>query len=393
MLPVATWLLFGLALFGVFALLVALVCLRRVERRPTPEPQRYPSFSILKPLAGLDDELLENLESHLELDYPGEYEILLGVRSEQDLAYPIARDFAAAHPDKVRLVMQQGEPGHNPKVNQLITLTRAARHELIAMTDSNIRVAKSYLREHASLLADPNVGLTSNLFIGVGERRLGAVLDNQIIAAFCAPMIASGDVVMRLDQVVGKSLATRREVLDEVGGWHEVKDVLAEDNRLSQALRKIGLHSRLCPTPVQNVQRDQPFSYVWHRHTRWAMIRFRVLIPGVLLEPLLMPVLFALAGALVAYRSAFAWAFVGAIVLFDMVYTQLAAKLARGHGFKPLQLLWAPFRNLVFFATWLRGATMRRVNWRGNWLYVLARTRLAEPEVLERAKKIQRLGR
>src|SRR4051812_35429821 len=115
----ASTVLFGVAAFSLVVLAIEIVALRIIRRRRLPELSGHPSVSILKPLCGWDDDLLENLESHLALDYDGPWEILLGVRSEQDTAYPIARDFAAAHPDRVRVVLQLGEPGHNPKVNQL----------------------------------------------------------------------------------------------------------------------------------------------------------------------------------------------------------------------------------------------------------------------------------
>ncbi|MFZ5470339.1 MAG: glycosyltransferase [Myxococcota bacterium] len=389
-LPLASALLFGLATFGALTMLVELACLFILRHRRLPDPPRWPSFSILKPLCGLDDELKENLESHLALDYPGEYEVLLGVRSEKDAAYPLARDFAAAHPDKVRLCVQQGEPGHNPKVNQLITLTRAAKHELIALTDSNVRVHPEYLKEHARVLADPRLGLSSHVFIGVGEKKLGAVLDNLTLASYCATSIAAGSVAMRLDQIVGKSLGLRREVLAQVGGWHEVKDLLAEDQQLGVALRRMGLRTALCPTPVQNVQINQPLSHFWGRHTRWAMIRFRVLIPGVLLEPIMNSSVLALAGALVAWRHPGAWAFAAGMAFFSIVYAQTVAVIARGYGFSWRHLLLVPLRDVLFFLTWVRGATMRWVTWRGNRLHVLARTRLAEPTALERVRNIQK---
>ncbi len=382
--------LFGAALFGVLTMLVELVCLWILLKRRAPEPTSFPSFSILKPLCGLDDELLENLKSHLQLDYPGEYEVLLGVRSESDLAYPIARDFATAHSGNVRLVMQQGEPGRNPKVNQLITLTRAARHQHIAITDSNVRVQKNYLREIAALLENPKIGLTSNLFVGVGEQKLGAILDNLIIASFCAPSLAGGQVLLGLDEVVGKSLALRREVLDQIGGWHEVVNVLAEDQRLGMALRKRGFKTALCRTPVENVQRTQGVGQFWARHTRWAMLRFRVILPGVLLEPVLNPFVLALLGAAFAYRSYLAWAFVAAVALFEAAFTQVCAVLGRGYPFRWRHLLWTPVRDILFFGAWLRGATMRWVTWRGNRLHVLAGSRLAEPDALARVRKMQR---
>src|SRR5262245_35485536 len=69
-----------------------------MRRRTTPSPiGRRPPISILKPLAGADDELAENLASFAALKYP-DYEILLGVASREDAAYEIACDFLARFP-------------------------------------------------------------------------------------------------------------------------------------------------------------------------------------------------------------------------------------------------------------------------------------------------------
>jgi ceramide glucosyltransferase len=391
-LPLATWILLVLVALSVAVGCFQLVCLILLRRKTLPEPPRYPSFSVLKPLCGLDDELLENLRSHVEIDYPGDYEVILGVRTESDLAYPVAQAFAAQYPDRVRVVLQQGEPGHNPKVNQLITLTREAKYELLALTDSNVRVPRTFLNEHASVLSDPKIGVSSHAFIGVGEQRLGAVLDNLTIASFCAPMMGTAAVAMKVDQIVGKSIAIKREVLAEVGGWHEVKDVLAEDQRLGVALNKMGMRTGMCPTPVLNVQRSQPFGHFWGRHTRWSMIRFRVLMPAVLAEPLANTFLLGLIAGMTSFRAEI-WAVTAFTAAFSMFFTHSSAKIVRGYGFKPWQVLLVPLRDVLFFLSWLRGSTLRSVVWRGNKLRVLAKTRMVDPETLQRAKKIQKISR
>src|SRR5262249_16556151 len=151
-----------------------------------------------------------NLESHLELDYPGEYEIVIGVRETSDSAYPVAKAFAEKWAHKnVRLVLQEGEPGLNPKVNQLITLTKHARFEHICVTDANVRVPKEFLREHATVLGVSYIGLSTNAFVGVEEESLGAALDNMTSASFAAACICTGEG-LHANQIVGKCLVVAK---------------------------------------------------------------------------------------------------------------------------------------------------------------------------------------
>lgn len=81
---------------------------------------------MLKPLCGLDDDLHRNLRSFARLRYPA-YEVLLGVKDARDPALLVALEAARRWPRVFRVVLQRGAPGLNRKVNQLITLSAAAR--------------------------------------------------------------------------------------------------------------------------------------------------------------------------------------------------------------------------------------------------------------------------
>jgi ceramide glucosyltransferase len=132
-------LLFVAAAVGSFTIALQLYFVRRFMLRPLPRPSRTPAISILKPLCGVDDSLEENLRSFAALDYP-DYEVVLGLESATDRAWPIARAIVARWPRRFRIAFQQGAPGYNPKVNQLITLAREARHDILVVSDSNVRV-------------------------------------------------------------------------------------------------------------------------------------------------------------------------------------------------------------------------------------------------------------
>ena len=104
-----------------------------------PRTRYRKPISVLKPLCGVDDDLVENLESFLAQDYP-EFELVLGVERESDPAWALAKSLAERHPGKVQAVVQRGSVGLNPKVNQLATLARVARFDWLVISDSNVRV-------------------------------------------------------------------------------------------------------------------------------------------------------------------------------------------------------------------------------------------------------------
>src|SRR6476660_2465857 len=82
-------LLFVGASIGLCLYFIQLASSRRHFREPVPRPRRVAPISILKPLCGLDDDLERNLACFATLDYPA-YELLLGVRSREDAAHPVA---------------------------------------------------------------------------------------------------------------------------------------------------------------------------------------------------------------------------------------------------------------------------------------------------------------
>src|SRR5579863_7778091 len=122
----------ALALCSVLSLMIVVlmhVAVRRVLARPVAPGLCQPPVSILKPLRGVDDGLVENLETFAHLQYPV-YEILLGAEDPADPALPIARAFQARHPELPISVHVCDAPfGRNPKVNVLVALARHARYD------------------------------------------------------------------------------------------------------------------------------------------------------------------------------------------------------------------------------------------------------------------------
>src|ERR1039458_7534212 len=87
-------LLAGSLVYSVLSVIAAIRYLAagRPSAPPVPEP-----ISVLKPLAGLDDGLEQDLRTFFTLDYPY-FEIVFAVREASDPCVPLVRRLAAEYP-------------------------------------------------------------------------------------------------------------------------------------------------------------------------------------------------------------------------------------------------------------------------------------------------------
>jgi ceramide glucosyltransferase len=365
----------GLSLLG-----VQLWVLARHMKAPSPSPSTYPGISILKPLCGADDDLLQCLESFANLDYPS-YEVLLGVRSVSDSAYPTARRAAELWPTVMRIVIQRGAPGLNPKVNQLITLAASAEHDVLVVSDSNVAATPDYLSDVAGYFERAEVGLVTHPVAGHGERTLGAFMDNAHLATLIAPGMVAAKQLANYPIVVGKSMALRRSDLDALGGFHAVKDVLAEDHVMGQLVRtRLDKDVVVARRPIRAVSRDRSVRGFLDRYTRWGTIQRRsvgvVAYAGL---PLLNPLVAAACAAVLSPSSLTFTAFLAAWGIKAGLERAAALRL-RSSTFGLRGLLALPLKDAVLFLAWLLGLVRNEVSWRGNRLAVLSGTRLVEVE-------------
>ncbi len=373
--------LFAAAAVGLVFLSVQCVALRRHLREPARTPRHTPPISILKPLCGLDDGLAANLASFAALDYP-DYEVLLGLRSVEDLALGPAREAAQRFPGRFRIVFQRGEPGLNPKVNQLVTLARAARHGVLVVSDSNVRVEPGYLAGIAALLEDEAVGLVTHPIAGVGEARVGSLLDHLHLAGSVAPGVVAAKRLVGRDIVVGKSMAFRRRDLEALGGFEAVKDVLAEDYVLGLLVgRALGKRVAVGQRPIQNVSERRTVRDFAARYARWSVLQRQAVGPFVYsAQALLNPVLLASAAALLE-RTPASLGLLATTCAAKAALDGASARALRPCGFRVRELALVPAKDLVIGGAWMWGLLRRDVAWRGTRLVVRRGTRI-EPATL-----------
>lgn len=351
-----------------------LLAVARIVRKRAPVSSRLPPVSVLKPLHGVDEDLYGNLRSFFEQDLP-ELQLVFGVKDADDPAIPIVarlrREFPAV---ECELVVHSDDTALNPKVQNLLGILPHARHDLLLISDSNVRAPTHYVRELAALHELPNVGMVTNLFAGSRERTLGAALENVQLNGFCAAGFAlptlSGDAA-----VVGKSTLFSRATLDRLGGLSRLSCVLAEDFVLGKMFQNAGQRVLIAPTVLETPNRERTLRAAFARHLRWSMLRWRLRPLVAALEPLTSPLLMLVFAQRVFGNYAWLW-----------LFTLLALRdlggwvLLRGWGRAWLPILLGPLRELTAPAAWLIGLLKRHVSWQGRRLRLSAGTLLyAEP--------------
>lgn len=324
-----------------------------------------PRVSILKPLAGVDDELAENLASFAAIAYPS-FEILLGVATVTDPAFAVAHAFAVEHPElDVRIVITDFAAAPNPKVAQLRGLEARAKGEVIVVSDSNVRVEPDYLTELVAALDRTGAGLVSSVLSGAGERTLGAALENLQIGAHASAGVVASALLAGQAITVGKSLAMRRGVLSSLGGFARVGDVLAEDHALGRVMREAGYPVVLSLRPVANWNAACSLGKTIARHVRWAKLRRSIHPIGYCFEPFACPI--AIATACFALHPC-RWS-VSLMVIAMLSQATGAVQMMKLVRRGAPRWYWGPLeiaRSYVTFFCWVTAFTGGRVQWRGS---------------------------
>jgi ceramide glucosyltransferase len=363
----------GFQLFQVVAARRFLRRSRRAAARVAGAP--LPPVTVLKPLKGKGIDLYANLASFCRQDYPA-YQIVCGVAGPDDPAIEIVRRLKRDFPQRDIVLSVGSAPGANRKVGSLIHMMGHARHGVLVLSDADIRVRPDYLRTMvAPLAADPHVGLTTCLYRGRGYFGMPSVLESLFINTDFIPMVVTARWVQGV-HALGASIAFRRAVLDEIGGFGAIRDYLADDNELGVRVERAGYELVLLPYVVETVLDSTTMGDVWRHQFRWART-YRVCQPlGWFCSVVTHAMLWGVAALVVSGGSAVGWAALIGAVACRVGALGVIMQLLRERE-TPRHLWLVPLKDLCYSGIWLLSWFGKHVTWSGQVLRVAPDGRMA----------------
>ena len=406
-------------------------------------PTLAPGLTLLKPLKGRDAFTEDCLRSWFVQQYPGTIQILFGIASADDPAGEVVRkllhEFPAAD---ARLVVCGPVTGANAKVSQLAQLERLAKHELLVISDADVRVPPDLLANLMPPLLEPLCPPTSQqadkgilecggkqsatplwLQQEVGpaqpkRRRRSALPAHSIAPGEASRAQACGLVccfyrlanaatlamqweaiainadfwsqvlqaraLKPIDFALGAVMAMPRGQLEAIGGFQALANYLADDYQLGNRLARRGYSIALCPVVVECWSAPMNWTAVGQHQLRWARtIRVCQPVPyffSILSNATLWPLLW-----LVANPAGPVFAFAGfALLLRILTALNLQQRLSPNPtpaGRATVTHAWlVPVKDLLQAAVWLLAFLGNRIEWRGQQL------RLRRDGTVERRK-------
>lgn len=354
--------------FGLFALAWLLVAAWRAAHALRPRGiVTDRGVSVIKPLCGSDDDLERNLVSFFRLDHE-RLQLVFGAADADDPALALVRRIARRHPDRdVTIVAGANHDAPNPKVGLQERLLPHARHEVILLSDSNVRVAPDEVGRVLPAFDDPRVGMAYQAVAGIGEESLPAAIENLHYNDLAGVLAIGATLLTGKHAVNGKGEWVRRAALADAGGIEAVRDNAADDSALARLVAAAGWKVRLSPVPVRIVHRTWSWRGLWQRHVRHAACRIRIAPAAYPLELLLNPLPWAV-GLLATQWAAFG----PALLLARILLETSAARMLRGSWPSLRHAAAIPLKDAVYLAGWFAPLAVRHVHWRGR-SYRLAR--------------------
>ncbi len=327
---------------------------------PIPSGISNEPISILKPLAGLDEGLEENLRSFFEQKY-SDFELIFALRDARDPAAELVERLRAEYAKIPSHLLITGEPPYpHAKVFSLVCMLREARHDLVVMADSDIRVTPDMLQRVGAEFADGATALATCPYRAVAGRSIWSRMEALGMNTTFWQGALTARMLDGMKFAVGPTIVARRKAIHAVGGMESLKDFLAEDFELGRVVAESGAKVILSRYVIEHRIGSESIQKNFAHRIRWGRTSRRSRPLGYIGQIFTYPLPLAMLLVLVTPKY---WPVLTTTLLMRYI-TSWVTSWHVLHTWSDELLL--PLEDVLGFCFWIAGFFGNTIEWRGR---------------------------
>jgi len=255
--------------------------------------------------------------------------------------------------------------GSNDKVNKLCAMARVARHNLLVLSDADIRVGPEYLRSVAAPFRDAQVGVVTSMFTGIPVRSLWPELEAISLSTDFMPTVLMARLLEGVRFALGATVAIRRECLAEIGEFEALADEAADDYEMGSRTAARGHRVELVDGSVKTWCSLQSLHDFFIQRLRWAIMARQSRPLGYMGLIFTQGLPWTFVAVVVAPTRLLAASYVAAYLILRMAVVWTMG--IWGLRDELLKRRWwlVPLWDAFAFVLWLNSLFWSRVRWRG----------------------------
>ena len=335
----------------------------------------YPPITILKPVCGLDHDAYQNFASFCTQSYP-QYQIIFAVGDRLDpvinVIQQIIKDFPLVD---IELVQSDRLIGTNYKISNLANALPKAKYEFLVLADSDVRVDSAYLHNLVQPLVNPEVGAVTCLYRPIMQGWVATLEAVGISTEYLASVLVANQLE-GLKFALGPTIAMRKTVLKEIGGFEAIADYLADDYQIGYLTAKAGYKVVLSPYIINHLISTDNFQDFFNRQVRWAYCT-KVSRPlGYLGLFFTQGTATSLIFLVLSGGSGWGWLALAIAWTSRMVLAWVVGVWGLKDSSASKFLWLVPIRDLLSFGIWIYSWFSNTMNWRGRELQLSSEGKL-----------------
>jgi ceramide glucosyltransferase len=245
----------------------------------------------------------------------------------------------------------------------------SATSDYIIISDSDVAVAPNYIHEVVGPLLKQEVGLVTCVYRGVPSGGLWSLLEALGMSVEMTSGVIVANMLEGMKFALGPTMASRRDVIDDMGGISKLADYCADDYVFGERVHRLGKRVVLSHHVIDHIVVSRKLKASILHQLRWMKSTRLSRRAGHIGSGLTFAVPFGVVGldwGIITHHIALGMMLLAASLLNRALLALIAGGLVV-RDMRSVRYSWLyPLRDLTGFALWCASFFGHTIEWRGQ---------------------------